>query len=121
MHEALCRPSGTTLDTVHAERRAADHSTNSRVSPRHLTCFRHRPRFLLETHDLARRAVADGSGSHLLRHHRKGLIVGRQIALGHPAVGRRHYSDAGQGQLLAHAALEAFESARSERPRASGE
>ena len=28
MHEALCRPSGTTLDIVHAERRAADHSTN---------------------------------------------------------------------------------------------
>jgi hypothetical protein len=25
MHEALCRPSGTTLDIVHAERRAADH------------------------------------------------------------------------------------------------
>ena len=28
MHEALCRPSGTTLDSVHAERRAADHSAN---------------------------------------------------------------------------------------------
>jgi hypothetical protein len=28
MHEALCRPSGTTLDIVHAERRAADHSAN---------------------------------------------------------------------------------------------
>jgi hypothetical protein len=25
MHEALCRPSGATLDIVHAERRAADH------------------------------------------------------------------------------------------------
>src|SRR5947207_15238596 len=28
MHEALCRPSGTTLDIAHAERRAADHSAN---------------------------------------------------------------------------------------------
>jgi hypothetical protein len=28
MHEALCRPSGTTLDIVHAERRAADHLAN---------------------------------------------------------------------------------------------
>jgi hypothetical protein len=28
MHEALCRPSGTTLDTVYAERRAAVHSAN---------------------------------------------------------------------------------------------
>ena len=28
MHEALCRSSGTTLDILHAERRAADHSAN---------------------------------------------------------------------------------------------
>jgi len=28
MHEALCRPSSTTPDIVHAEWRAADHSTN---------------------------------------------------------------------------------------------
>jgi hypothetical protein len=28
MHEALCRPSGTTLDIVHAERRVADHRAN---------------------------------------------------------------------------------------------
>jgi hypothetical protein len=28
MHEALYRPFGTTLGIVHAERRAADHSTN---------------------------------------------------------------------------------------------
>jgi hypothetical protein len=28
MQEALCRPSGTTLDMVHAERRAADHLAN---------------------------------------------------------------------------------------------
>jgi aryl-alcohol dehydrogenase-like predicted oxidoreductase len=28
MHEALCRPSGTTLDILHVERRAADHSAN---------------------------------------------------------------------------------------------
>src|SRR6202022_603235 len=30
MHEALCRSSGTTLDILHAERRAADHSANIR-------------------------------------------------------------------------------------------
>jgi hypothetical protein len=28
MHEALCRPSDTTLDILHVERRAADHSAN---------------------------------------------------------------------------------------------
>jgi hypothetical protein len=28
MHEAPCRSSGTTLDILHAERRAADHSAN---------------------------------------------------------------------------------------------
>src|SRR6516225_1554727 len=28
MHEALCRSSGTTLDILHVERRAADHSAN---------------------------------------------------------------------------------------------
>src|SRR6266446_2371425 len=28
MHEALCRSSGTTLDILQAERRAADHSAN---------------------------------------------------------------------------------------------
>jgi hypothetical protein len=28
LHEALCRSSGTTLDILHAERRAADHSAN---------------------------------------------------------------------------------------------
>jgi hypothetical protein len=28
MHEALCRSSGTTLDILHVERQAADHSAN---------------------------------------------------------------------------------------------
>jgi hypothetical protein len=28
MHEALCRPSDTTLDILHVESRAADHSAN---------------------------------------------------------------------------------------------
>src|SRR5215472_8223605 len=28
MHEALCRPTDTTLDVLHVERRAADHSAN---------------------------------------------------------------------------------------------
>jgi hypothetical protein len=28
MHEALCRPSDTTLDILHVERRPADHSAN---------------------------------------------------------------------------------------------
>ena len=28
MHEALCRSFGTTLDILHGERRAADHSAN---------------------------------------------------------------------------------------------
>src|SRR5215472_9983591 len=28
MHEVLCRPSDTTLDILHVERRAADHSAN---------------------------------------------------------------------------------------------
>jgi hypothetical protein len=39
LHEALCRPSGTTLDILHAERRAADHSANIRSSPKALTCI----------------------------------------------------------------------------------
>src|ERR1700746_747168 len=38
-----------------------------------------------------------------LRHLRRGLVVGRQKALGDPAVGRRHRSDAGQRQLLRQA------------------
>src|SRR6266478_9656177 len=33
MHEALCRSSGTTLDILHAERRAADHSANIGSKP----------------------------------------------------------------------------------------
>jgi hypothetical protein len=28
MHEALCRSSGTTLEILHVERQAADHSAN---------------------------------------------------------------------------------------------
>src|SRR6266403_1277403 len=43
MHEALCRSSGTTLDILHAERRAADHSANigSKCRPVLLACLLH--------------------------------------------------------------------------------
>ena len=33
MHEALCRSPGTTLDILHVERRAADHSANIGSKP----------------------------------------------------------------------------------------
>jgi hypothetical protein len=56
-------------------------------------------------------AVGDESGSRLLGRHREGGIVGWQVALGDPAVGRRKADRAGQGQLLGQAILEGSESA----------
>ena len=46
MHEALCRSSGTTLDILHVERRAADHSANIGSNQREHSCSLERGGFL---------------------------------------------------------------------------